>query len=115
MIMMVYSQGELGQPGLPGPTGPIAVGIQGEKVRATSLSKCYLIAFVLTHMLRNWNAVAPHIKITLESLLLLYREMKDQEALQESEVFQEKVYLGPRFVKKPLRCIFRLFGFTCLL
>lgn len=66
-------------------------------------------------MLRNWNAVAPHIKITLESLLLLYREMKDQEALQESEVFQEKVYLGPRFVKKPLRCIFRLFGFTCLL
>lgn len=51
-------------------------------------------------MLRNWNAVAPHIKITLESLLLLYREMKDQEALQESEVFQEKVYLGPRFVKK---------------
>lgn len=46
MIMMVYSQGELGQPGLPGPTGPIAVGIQGEKVRATSLSKCYLIAFI---------------------------------------------------------------------
>lgn len=33
----VLLQGELGPPGLPGPTGPIGVGIQGEKVDIISI------------------------------------------------------------------------------
>lgn len=90
IVTVFYFQGELGPPGPSGLTGLTGVGIQGEKVGKMSSS-------MFSHRHTSVHRVGRHSVLTTLKFLLLLRELRVQEVYQESEDFQEWVFLDLRF------------------